>query len=485
MSTPEGSDDSSTNSGADSETPSEEVVIDELDDEDARPHQFKPIHRVNDDAFGVAEKRICDLHEPEYDPRESLDPNEVAARADAIAKPHGHADLIVREIEGAPEQCEVLKERLDLAALRHLHGEDSTHQVPCIVREVDDRTAMLVMLSAYDWQVGLTAAEKARMYAKLISVTYGDDEQSLEAYLNSQREADDPIELPSNNHSQVEALADDLRPHASVIARRLRLLIVPEPVKTLVRDEELSVRNTAIIADGLRKIPDAAVRRKKMSALASECALDAESITRSELRDRVQSMWEAYDAQQDDGEQWSKEQIEDLEAQLSTQQRDLRELVASAINYYNGHELTIEEVATDNRHEVSERALMVAERCEEFYEHLYEARVEPLTEQKGACKRDRTRTEENKSIHSDEERDDCSYCGRPDLTERDLDNRIDRLDAEIDDLTDRIETARSERDTFRNKGRQLEEFVDDLEATKSQLDRAREQYTDGSDGGDS
>lgn len=446
----------------------DEFTIEALNEE-AMPYRFQSIKRVNEDILGCKEKPISDLRQNDYHPRSHLDPTELDAHVESIEQ-HGPTGLIVRPIEETAEY-EVIRGRRELAALRRIHGEDSDWLVPCIVRDVDDREARLIMLDADDRFVGLTPAQKARVYAQLISVDYTEDDQSLAEYLDETRSAATSIKLPSNVHPAVEALAEELRSGADAIARRLRLLVVPDRLQRQVAADELPLRVAEVIADGLRNLDDPAARREQMLEVATE----TESSTPEELaklRNRIETIREMYDQ----GEA-PHEQIDALEQTRADRKQALEEAYSEALSWYNGYELT-DELSPNATIDLTDRAELVSTTCIEELARLDEERVEPLTETIGVLTTDRDRATEHLQIYREEDRNSCVFCGYQEMSESGLESWIGHLDNQLTEKKAQKTTLSQTQEKLGRHARKLSDRCTEFEDACTQLEQARARHTE-------
>jgi ParB family chromosome partitioning protein len=143
-----------------------------------------------------------------YQPRRHFDDEALAQLAESIAR-HGLLQpILVRRDPAAPERLQIVagERRWRAAQLARLH------EVPVVVREMDDRSTLEVALIENIQRQDLSPLEEAEGYRRLI-----DEFQ----------------------HTQ-EELAKSVGRSRSHIANMMRLLTLPEPVKRMVDDGRLS-----------------------------------------------------------------------------------------------------------------------------------------------------------------------------------------------------------------------------------------------------
>lgn len=151
----------------------------------------------------------ADLLSPgRFQPRRRFDEKALKALARSVRE-HGILQpILVRPAKEAPERFEIVAgERRWMAATRAGLAE-----VPVVVRELDDRSAMEAALVENIQRNALSPIEEAEGYKRL-----------LEEFRCTQ--------------SRLSAVVGRSRPH---IANTLRLLTLPEPVRNLVDDGALS-----------------------------------------------------------------------------------------------------------------------------------------------------------------------------------------------------------------------------------------------------
>ena len=159
-------------------------------------------------ASGVASLPVAVLRPSPFQPRRSFEPEAIESLAESIRERGVLQPLLVRPIADEPGQYEIVAgERRWRAAQRA-----QVHEVPAVVREMDDREVLEVALVENLQRQDLNALEEAEGYRRL------------------QEEF---------QHTQ-EDLARVVGKSRSHIANTLRLLTLPDEVKSLVEKGEIS-----------------------------------------------------------------------------------------------------------------------------------------------------------------------------------------------------------------------------------------------------
>lgn len=143
-----------------------------------------------------------------YQPRRNFDPEELAELARSIADRGILQPILVRRHPDDPEMYEIIagERRWRAAQLANLH------QVPVITRSFSDQEALEIGLIENLQRKDLTAIEEAEGYRRL---------------------------LDDFAHTQ-EALAETVGKSRSHVTNTLRLLTLPDPVKSMVDKGELT-----------------------------------------------------------------------------------------------------------------------------------------------------------------------------------------------------------------------------------------------------
>jgi ParB family transcriptional regulator, chromosome partitioning protein len=168
---------------------------------------------------------IADIQANPFQPRKTFDPAEIEELAASLKASGLLQPITVRpasrpgESVGRGFRYELLVGERRMRAAAHLGWTD----IPAIVRDVDDRTALTLALVENLQRSDLNPIEEAEGYAQLI-----------QAFSLTQQE-----------------VADAVGKDRSTVANTLRLLSLPAPVRGMVRDGQLSVGHArALLALG-------------------------------------------------------------------------------------------------------------------------------------------------------------------------------------------------------------------------------------------
>ncbi len=157
---------------------------------------------------GAAQIAIADIDPGRYQPRRHFDKDELNALADSIREQGVLQPILLRPLPDKPGRYELIAgERRWQAAQRA-----GLHEIPALVRDLDDRTTLEVALVENIQRQDLSPLEEAAGYQRLID---------------------------EFDHTQ-EALAGVVGKSRSHIANTLRLLGLPDEVKALVDQGILS-----------------------------------------------------------------------------------------------------------------------------------------------------------------------------------------------------------------------------------------------------
>ena len=157
---------------------------------------------------GPAQIAIADIDPGRYQPRRHFDADELKALADSIREQGVLQPILLRPQADTPGRYELVAgERRWQAAQRA-----GLHEIPALVRELDDSTTLEVALVENIQRQDLSPLEEAAAYQRLID-EFG--------------------------HTQ-EALAQVVGKSRSHVANTLRLLGLPDAVKTMVDRGDLS-----------------------------------------------------------------------------------------------------------------------------------------------------------------------------------------------------------------------------------------------------
>ncbi|HZH28715.1 MAG TPA: ParB/RepB/Spo0J family partition protein [Azospirillaceae bacterium] len=166
------------------------------------------------------------LQPGKYQPRRRFDEAAVASLAESVRERGVLQPLLVRKL--GPDRYEII------AGERRWRASQMAglHEVPVLVRELDDRQALEVALVENVQREDLTPIEEAEGYKRL---------------------------MDEFDHTQ-EELARTVGKSRSHIANMLRLLALPDPVKALIADGEI----TAGHARALLTLPDPVAAAKEV-----------------------------------------------------------------------------------------------------------------------------------------------------------------------------------------------------------------------------
>jgi ParB family chromosome partitioning protein len=157
---------------------------------------------------GPAQVAIADIDPGRYQPRRHFDPDELKALTESIREQGVLQPVLLRPQPEAPGRYELVAgERRWQAAQRA-----GLHEIPALVRKLDDSTTLEVALVENIQRQDLSPLEEAAGYQRLID---------------------------EFDHTQ-EALAKVVGKSRSHVANTLRLLGLPEAVKTMVDKGALS-----------------------------------------------------------------------------------------------------------------------------------------------------------------------------------------------------------------------------------------------------
>lgn len=151
---------------------------------------------------------VAHLHPGKYQPRHAFDEQELKDLAESIRAKGVLQPLLVRPHPSQPGAFEIIagERRWRAAQLAQVHD------VPVIVRDFDDRETLEVALIENLQRQDLSPLEEADGYKRL---------------------------MDEFDHTQ-DALAQTLGKSRSHVANMLRLLTLPEPVKEMINDGQLS-----------------------------------------------------------------------------------------------------------------------------------------------------------------------------------------------------------------------------------------------------
>lgn len=190
--------------------------------------QTAPVSSVTDPTTESVQRiPIAHIQPNTFQPRKAFDPVELAELAASLKATGLLQPIAVRPFRdgarpgatGAGARYELLAGERRLRAATHLGWSE----IPAIVRDVDDRTALTLALVENLQRSDLNPIEEAEGYAQL-----------LQSFTLTQQE-----------------IADAVGKDRSTIANTLRLLNLPAPVRGMIRDGQLSVgHGRALLALG-------------------------------------------------------------------------------------------------------------------------------------------------------------------------------------------------------------------------------------------
>ncbi len=196
---------------------------------------------------GLQTMPLADLLPSPFNPRQHFDEEELRELAQSIAEKGLLQPILVRPAEEPGRYEIVAGERRWRAA--QMAG---VHEVPVIVRELDDAAALEVALIENVQRADLNALEEARGYQRLVE-QFGYTQQQLAEVIGKSR---------------------------SHVANTMRLLKLPEEVLELVRDGALSAGH----ARALVATPDPTALAKRIIKLGMSVR-EAEKLARQAAQD--------------------------------------------------------------------------------------------------------------------------------------------------------------------------------------------------------
>lgn len=425
---------------------------DDSEGESAVPHQFDEVEKLPGDQHETdAYLPLYRLRENDYNPRR----RDADTNADALRKSIEQGGLInpllVRPLDD--EESEVIAGTRRLKSLREIYGEDSPILIPCRVRDVDDHEARVLALEENIAREPLTPLEAAHGFAEAIVVEYGenDGEQRFAEYLPDANAVHGQITIPSQDHPQVQALAERIQLSAMTIRRRLRLLVLPEEVQLQIEQGVVPLRVAETIAEQLVAIPDPDRRHEQMTEFVSDPNyVETSSPDLDALEAELKRVISAYERQQYDPE----ERLEDLKQEKQQRERELRAIVGQTVEWYSERNITDKELSTDQGEDFEVSAKTVLRAFQDRYDELDGERLATLDDRLKTIRRDRNHTERVLEIIREEARPDCPSCGT-EILASDLNDRIYSLEDQVEGLEQRKHDIKELRDEFRERRHDL------------------------------
>lgn len=215
---------------------------------------------------------LCDLRKNDYNPRTTFDDEAMDELQESIDRHGLISSLLVRPLEEG-DVYEVVAGERRLRALRKIHGSDSETEIPCLIDEITDCEARVSAFVENHERVDLTPIEEAKFLGEMATVTYttdselGDKERTFAEYIPIAKDADCSIQLPSNSHSEVKRLTDQIGLEATSIRKRLALLALPDAGQIAVDTGTIGLEAAYRIVSGLSELSAAEARREHMLGL--------------------------------------------------------------------------------------------------------------------------------------------------------------------------------------------------------------------------
>ena len=193
------------------------------------------------------------LHSSEFQPRRHFDPDALQSLVDSIREKGVLEPILVRANDVAPDTYEII------AGERRWRAAQAAglHKVPIIVKQLDDREALEIALIENLQREDLTAIEEAEGYRRL-----------MDQFGRTQ-----------------EDLARDIGKSRSHVANTLRLLALPDDVRTKVQDGRLSAGHArALLGAADPETAASAVIQKALNVRQTEAMIRRERDSDGEAR---------------------------------------------------------------------------------------------------------------------------------------------------------------------------------------------------------
>ena len=441
-------------------------------DETPSPNRIQLVERLpGDEHLADTYVPLRCLCENDYNPRRGYDDARMADLETSIEEDGLIQSPLVRPLEPDSEQKEVVAGTRRLKALQRIYGEDADVLVPVRVRDVSDQEARRLALEENLAREPLTPLEEAYGLAEAITVDYGNEDgtQTFAEYIPDAKSSHVMVDVPSSDYSEITELANRTTLEASTIRNRLLLLILPEGIQTQVEQGALSLRVAERIADGLRTLPDSHRRREHMLDLADDPQY-TEKPDLTALKERIQTILDAYEREQNDE---PSERLEILEQRVREHEQELKRTVYDSLDWYNSRDVIDDELTTNDTGRLDATAEAIIDAFQERIDDLEDKDLHRIENELDARERGRDRLEENLSIVRSEGHDRCPFC-RATVHARDIEDRIEFYEREIEQLRDQRGALVAEREAFHDRRRDLRAAHRRYEEAVSELDQENE-----------
>ena len=407
----------------------------------------------------VEEIPLKNLRENNYNPRTRFDDAAMADLKESIEDLGLNQSLRVRPVD-ENGTYEVIAGIRRLKALRDLYGDD--HPVECIVSDVDDDGAQWIALAENLNREDLTPVEEAWAFAEYVTVDYRGEEGSYAEYIKGVKENQVSIEVPSNRHPNVEALAERIAPTHGIIANRLRLLALPEPVLSQIEAGDLGTGIARRIADKLRTVPDPEYRQQQMARIAEQAI--AEPLGAEDVEAKAESARDEWE----DRQQQDLERVEGFSDAATSAESDLRSELVATVEWYNDREDTDGDLSTNGERTLLDAANSATSALQERIAELGGGRLTELDDEESDLKQERNRLEQNVEIVRAEGHDRCPFC-KAGILIPDIEDRIEEYEHEIEAVQEQKSELNDDREAYREQRSELREAITEFEDAVSRL----------------
>lgn len=429
---------------------------------------------------------LHELSENDYNPRKTFDTAAMEDLKESIDRMGLIQPLTVRENGGG---FEVISGARRLRALRSLY--DDNHEVPVHVRDVNDKQAKWIALAENLDRDDLSVIEEARAYAEAVEIEVDGETQSFMEYINGVGVFEG--HAPTERSESVQELAEKVQHSGSIIRKRLQLLTLPESIQTDIENGEVMVRVGEILYR-LNEIDDADKRGRLMEKLANDSRFRGGSPDTDALRDRIGQIIEEHNEEQEQQEQKLKEHRELVEeraaALWAVLNNDLQwadsqfdESVTEA-TFTNGDQSDLAGVDDSGEPaddvidvEVQQVAKGLIDRFQERRAQLGSGEIDALDDREDRLRQDRDRLKQNIETIRQESLDRCPFC-QAGVSVRDLEQRVEEYDTQIDSLQEQKRSINERRSDLRDRRREVREKLNKYQDAVQTLSRVAREVND-------
>lgn len=360
------------------------------------------------------------LKENDYNPRKRFDDAKMRDLKKSIEKVGLAQPLTVRNLENGDYEvvCGVRR----LRALNELYSGNK--KVPVNELELSDQEAKVLSLTENIARDDLSEIEEARAYAKYIIngkfVTHEDCENFLDEI---EKHPPRRRKIPSEDHSQVKELAEQIGKHtsASTIRRRLYLLALPEEVQNAIEHNEIQLGIGTKIAS-LRQLDDSEFAERKMKELANDPNYRGSSPNLEGLRKEVGKILEKEEEEKEKAEQTLKK----TKTRARERKTSVEEQVEEIREEFDISEL--EEVDSEDIVEIGEKYLKILQN--EINNLTTGGRFDNLQDEQLELEERKEKLERNLKEVTKNNLSRCPYCDAS-VSADDLKNRIGIIEDQI------------------------------------------------------